>query len=115
MLKVEFYVTENGNICGFGIFGHAGYSEHGSDVVCAAVSSAAYMAVNTMTEILRADVHAEINDKLGIMKVNIDGSDISACADILHGLKLHLFLLEDMYPDNIEVNYVEVESDYVND
>lgn len=115
MLKVEFYVTENGNICGFGIFGHAGYSEQGSDIVCAAVSSAAYMTVNTMTEILRIDVRAEINDKLGIMKVNIDDCDISACADILHGLKLHLFLLEDMYPDNIEVNYVEVESDYVND
>lgn len=108
MLKAEFYIIKDGSITGFCISGHSGYSESGTDIVCAAVSSAAYMAANTMTEILNADVDVQVAENLGIMKAFVSERDVSKCHDIIEGLKMHLILLEEMYPDNIKVSYMEV-------
>lgn len=108
MIKAEIYVSESGNIVGFNISGHSGFSQAGTDIVCAAVSSAAYMTVNTLTEVLGADVDIDVNDKLGVMRALVSEKDISRCSDILSGFKMHLILLEEMYSENIKVNYVEV-------
>ena len=43
--------VEDGIITGFSLSGHADFAEQGSDIVCAAVSSAAYMAANTVTDV----------------------------------------------------------------
>ena len=51
MIRATFYKKGNKS-CGFEISGHSGYAEQGSDIICASVSSAAYMAVNTVTEII---------------------------------------------------------------
>lgn len=108
MIKAEIYVSDSGNIVGFSILGHSGFSHSGTDIVCAAVSSAAYMTVNTLTEVLKADVDVDVNDKLGIMRAFVSEKDVSRCSDILNGFKMHLVLLEEMYSENIKVNYVEV-------
>lgn len=108
MIKAKIYVSDSGNIVGFDISGHSGFSESGTDIVCAAVSSAAYMAVNTLTEVLKADVDVDLNDKLGIMRALVHEKDIFRCSDILNGFKMHLILLEEMYSKNIKVDYVEV-------
>ena len=108
MIKAEIYVSDSGNIVGFNISGHSDFSQSGTDIVCAAVSSAAYMTVNTLTDILKADVDVNINDKLGIMRAFVSEKDILRCSDILSGFKMHLILLEEMYSKNIKVNYVEV-------
>ena len=39
MTKIEFF-NHDGRINGFAVSGHSGYAEEGSDIVCAAVSSA---------------------------------------------------------------------------
>ncbi|MDO4199612.1 MAG: ribosomal-processing cysteine protease Prp [Clostridia bacterium] len=108
MIKAEIYFSESGNIVGFNISGHSGFSQAGTDIVCAAVSSAAYMTANTLTEVLGADVEIDVNDKLGIMRAFVSEKDIQRCSDILSGFKMHLILLEEMYSENIKVNYVEV-------
>ena len=38
----------------------------------------------------------------------IKRSDAVLCKDILEGLKLHLINTEEMYPNNLTVNYTEV-------
>ena len=108
MIKAEIYITDVGNIVGFNISGHAGFSESGTDVVCAAVSSAAYMAANTLIEVLKTDADVVINDKIGVMRLMISAKDVQRCSDIMNGFKMHLILLEEMYPKNIKVDYVEV-------
>lgn len=108
MIKAEIYVSGSGNIVGFNISGHSGFSQSGTDIVCAAVSSAAYMTVNTLTEVLGADVDVNVDDRLGIMRASVSEKDVSRCSDILVGFKMHLILLEEMYSKNIKVNYVEV-------
>ncbi len=112
MLKAKFFVLDSGEIIGFEISGHSGYASHGSDIVCAAVSSASYMAVNTMSDIIMADLDLTVDENVGYMKVVMtDKKDLARCSDILKGFKMHLLLLEEMYSKNIKVSYSEVRID----
>ncbi|HAS37964.1 MAG TPA: ribosomal-processing cysteine protease Prp [Ruminococcaceae bacterium] len=99
MIKVNFF-TSGKDIVGFEISGHSGSAETGSDIICSAVSSAAYMAANTITEIVRCKAEADISD--GYMSFYVR-SDLSDAQQILEGLKLHLEALAADYPDNIKV------------
>ncbi len=108
MINVNIFVLNSGEIVGFDMSGHSNYSEIGKDIVCAAVSSAAYMAVNTLTDVVKIPVDVSIHDE-GQMYVVIDSKDAVACSDILKGLKLHLQSLEETYPKNIKVSYAEVQ------
>lgn len=83
----------------FTIKGHSGSAEEGHDIICAAVSSAAYMAANTVTEILKVKASAKVRD--GYMKFEFSGSD--SAANIIRGLKLHIEELSREYPDFIKI------------
>lgn len=47
---------------GFSLCGHAGAGVAGEDIVCAAVSSAAYMAANTVTDVVGARATVDAGD-----------------------------------------------------
>lgn len=108
MLKVEFFVSDVGDIKGFDISGHSGYDESGKDIVCAAVSSAAYMVANTIADVIGAQVDVTVEDDIGHMKFLVYDKYLSDCGYIFKGFKNHLLMLEEMYPDNIKVFYKEV-------
>ena len=99
MTKATFYF--DGNVpYGFLISGHSGFAESGEDIVCASVSSAAYMVANTITEILKADAEIAVDD--GKMKLIVNKEQRHITKDILLGLKLHLESLEEQYPEFLE-------------
>lgn len=106
MINAEFFVDKNNDFLGFHISGHSGMAESGSDIICAFVSSAAYMAANTITDIIHAKATAEDSD--GNMYVLVDRNDVALCQDILAGLKLHLINTEEQYPQYLQVNFTEV-------
>ena len=98
MIKVCFF-TEHGLLTGYEIKGHSGYAESDKDdIVCAAVSSAAYMAVNTITDIICSQ--ADIQVENGYLSVKTDGA--GEIQTILKGLRLHLQQLSQDYPENIK-------------
>ena len=101
MIKVRFSVG-NRQLKGFEISGHAMYAESGSDIVCASVSSAAYMAANTITDVIGADADAVAGD--GTMSVTLNQPNEYAQA-VLKGLELHLTELSKQYPQNIKLIY----------
>ena len=107
MINVDFLVDDKGFILGFQINGHSGFAENGSDIVCAAVSSAAFMTANTITDVLKINAETFV-DNLGKMFFKIKNEISISCKDILLGFKLHMISLEEMYPENITVNYMEV-------
>ena len=99
MIKVSFF-AEHGALIGFEIKGHSGYAESDEDdIVCAAVSSAAYMAVNTITDIICSEADIKVED--GYLSVRTDGA--GEIQTILKGLRLHLQQLSQDYPENIKV------------
>lgn len=99
MIKVNFFTSDNA-IESFEISGHSGSAQAGSDIICSAVSSAAYMAANTITEIIGCEADADVSD--GFMSFRVK-SKLSDAQQILEGLKLHLNALAADYPDNIKV------------
>lgn len=100
MSKVKFFVT-NSCLSGFSVEGHSGYAERGSDIVCAAVSSATLMCANTITEIL--GLEANISQSDGFLSVEV--SEYESAQAVLRGLELHLKELAKQYPSNISINY----------
>ena len=65
MIKIKVIRDSTNLIRGFTIKGHAGFSEAGSDIVCAAVSALAYTAAGALLEFIGIDGHTE---KHGYMK-----------------------------------------------
>ena len=107
MINVNIETLPSGEIIGFEIFGHSGYAESGMDIVCAAVSSVAYMVANTLTDVMNVEVDLALNPN-GRMRLRIAEKDLVRCRDLLKGFKIHIILLEEQYPKNIKVNYLEV-------
>ena len=107
MIKAAFFTTKIGLLVGFEIKGHSSSALSGADIICSAVSSAAYMTANTVTEVIKADAVVSVDEE-GEMYLRVSEKDAKACQEILSGFKLHMFALEEQYPDNIHVNYTEV-------
>ena len=66
MLKAVFYEAAC-EFQGFEISGHAGYGEaedemHGTDIVCAAVSSCTMLVCNAITENFKADADVKVEE-----------------------------------------------------
>ncbi|MBQ3604434.1 MAG: ribosomal-processing cysteine protease Prp [Clostridia bacterium] len=100
---VRFKFLRSGKInTGFVCSGHAGFAESGQDIVCAAVSSAAYMAANTITDIYRAKAQVEVED--GFMSVVLTEADEQS-VNLLSGLEAHIRALAKDYPSSIKVIY----------
>lgn len=106
MTEVNFYTAKNGETVGFHVFGHSGFAEEGEDIVCAAVSSAVYLVINTVTDVMNIDADVQVND--GDAVLQILSEDAAVCRDLLQGLKLHLLSLEEQYSDFIIVKNTEV-------
>ena len=101
MTKVKFLAGGSG-LYGFEISGHCSKDsdDETGKTVCAAVSSAAYMAANTVTEIVGDKADTDAFD--AFMRFSVKNP--SKCtAVILEGLKLHLTELSGQYSDNIRI------------
>lgn len=94
------FCRRNGSFSGFEISGHSDYSEQGSDIVCAAVSSAAYLCANLITDsfMIKADIALED----GYLKLTADADKL------IDGLYRHLLQLEEQYTKYIKVKISEV-------
>lgn len=101
MTKVKFYADKIGLI-GFEISGHSSFDcdDINGKIVCSAVSSVAYMAANTIGEIVGDKCEAVVDDALMNVKV-LNPSDTSR--KVLEGLKLHLTELSKQYSDRIVI------------
>ncbi len=99
--------TANGHTTGFRISGHAGYEDSGKDIVCAAVSSAMQLAANGITEILHHDPVLRVDENAVTLQTK------KGCADpgvfvLLDALRLQLEILEEQYPQFIQIHILEV-------
>ena len=101
MVRFKFVRSGKTNI-GFVCSGHAGFAESGQDIVCAAVSSAAYLTANTITDVIGAKAEVEVKD--GYMSVILTEADEQS-VNLLNGLEAHIRALAEDYPRSIKVIY----------
>lgn len=98
MTEVRFY-SLRGKLAGFEISGHSGYAEEGSDIICASISSCAYMMANTATEIVGVNAEIEIDE--AYMSFNVSESDIEKIKDLMLGFEMHVKALAQEYKEFI--------------
>ncbi len=105
MITVRFFGTEP--IGGFRITGHSDANPGGPEIICAGVSSAAYMTANTITEVIGLLPELSVDDGDMLLKLKTEREALR-CQEILQGLRLHLSSLAEQYPKYIKVTYSEV-------
>ena len=94
------FLTEGKRIIGFDAKGHSGYAEAGSDIVCAAITSAVRLVDATVNDV-------KVHERSGSIEFRLPGglsaAAESTCQSLLAGLMLYFTELHDEYPENIEV------------
>lgn len=94
-------LLRGGELVGFDIAGHTGFAQAGQDILCAAISSAAYLTANTITDVVGAKAETAVSD--GRMKILVSARDEEKCRDILKGFELHIRQLCQQYPKGIRI------------
>ena len=106
MIKITVYKDVTDAIQQLKMVGHAAYADPGYDIVCAAVSSAAYMTANTVTDVIKATPKLRVSD--GQMYLKLDYSDAHKCSAVMQGFVLHMLSLQEQYKQYITVTISEV-------
>ena len=101
MTSVKFLEIEN-RICGFEIEGHSteNCDDEKGKLVCSAVSSAAYMAANTVIEIIGDKCDVQVND--GFMRIFVENPSDKTLS-VLDGFKLHITELSKDYKKQLRI------------
>ena len=94
-------------LVGFEISGHSGYAEEGSDIICASVSSCAYMVVNTVTDVYHIDADIELRD--GFLNLLVPVSRAGELQKLFSGFELHLKALAEDYK-----SFLKAENEIIN-
>jgi len=109
MINITIHKTKN-KFVGFVIEGHSGYSESGSDIICASVSILSYTALNSMNIVAGIspdDISYDVKEETGFLKMktikNSEKTDV-IYRNFLVGIEL---LLED-YSKYITLKFEEV-------
>ena len=104
MTRCEFR-RENERITGFSVSGHSGYSEAGTDIVCAAISAVVGMTEATINDVCggKAKVRVKEEDARITLTLPATCEEEESIQAVLAGLMVYLCTLRDDYPDYIEV------------
>ena len=106
MIKV-LLLKRGGNTVGFDVSGHSGYSEAGSDIICAAVSSAVGLAETIINDSLFCEAEVKIEPEKARVALTLS-RECDSCKAVLFGFERHIRALSEEYPKYIEV--LEVQS-----
>ena len=94
-------------IVGISTSGHSGYAEAGSDIVCAAVSSATRLTINALTEIVKVSGQLMLDEeepKLGFL---LDSTENQMAQIFLQAYQLEMEQIAAEYPKYMEVIRME--------
>jgi uncharacterized protein YsxB (DUF464 family) len=104
VVKVTFFKHKD-DFKGFEFSGHSDYADEGSDIVCSAVSSAAYLTANNITDFFKVK-GACVTASDGYMKLTAE--DDNCINPLLDGLYTHMLQLQEQYENEIIVKITEV-------
>lgn len=111
MIKVTIFSEKgkNNSIKGFDVCGHAGFSESGKDIVCAAVSVLAQNTANSIEEFTQDVFETELDEKKGRLKIMLTGNVSRESDLLLRTFELGInSLIDDGNGNYIRINYKEV-------
>ena len=99
--------SAGGRLDGFAVEGHSGYAEEGSDIVCAAISTAVGLTECTINEVMGLGAAVKAKEKSARISLKLppalNEESESLCQTVLPGLMVYLRALGEEYPDNLTV------------
>ena len=104
MIEVRVKKSDSGDIIGFHMSGHAGYDEHGFDIVCAAVSALTATAMLGLTQI--AQQEGEYTNSEGRCDIVLSGTINQSGQDILGTMLLGLEEISRQYPEFVQIHEI---------
>ena len=106
MTTVSFHL-EGSRIVGFDVQGHSGYADEGSDIVCAAITSAVRLCECAINDVLGLEASVKYRQKDAALSLKLPGSlgqtAESTCQTLLTAFMVYCTELHEEYPDNISV------------
>lgn len=106
MIQISFH-TEHSRIVGFEVKGHSGLAQEGTDILCAAVTSAVRLTECAVNDVLGLGAPVKVREKDAFLSLSLPGSlgqtAESTCQTLLAALMVYLTQLVEEYPDNIQV------------
>ena len=97
MIKVSIYKSSDGICNGFEMDGHAGYAEHGHDIVCAAVSALVINTINSIEQFTKDRFDYQEDEESGHIEFRIISKVSSESTLLLNSLFLGLQGIKDDY------------------
>lgn len=107
MIRITIY-TRKDDIEEINLTGHAGFADHGFDIVCAAVSSQVISIENSLQQLLGIEVKTEVNEvEGGFLHLTLPEQlpkDVKKDAQLLlRHLDFALEVLAENYPEFIQI------------
>ena len=106
MTTVSFH-TQGGRIVGFTVQGHSGYAPEGSDIVCAAVTSAVRLTECAVNDVLGLEASVKVKEQDASISLKLPSglgqTNESTCQTLMAALMVHFVQLAEEYPDNLTV------------
>ncbi len=100
-------IKSGGNTIGFEVSGHSGYADSGSDIVCAAITSAVTLTETIINDSFGADALVEVDPKTANITLRLT-KPCESCRGVLEGFERYMFVLCEEYPKYIKI--LEVQS-----
>ena len=96
---------EGDRVVGVTAQGHSGYAEAGSDIVCAAVTSAIRMTECAVNDVLGLEASVKVREDSVSLRLpgGLSQSNESTCQTLLTALMLYLTELHEEYPQHVLV------------
>ena len=97
MIEAVFAVKGD-RFIGFTVKGHSGFAESGNDIICAGVSSALMLTVNTITDFFSVAADIDITpENEGYAKFRLKPPYIEDACTMIKSFYTHLTILEAEY------------------
>ena len=92
-------------LTGFTVRGHSGYADAGSDIVCAAVTSAVRLVECAVNDVLGLAANVKVRESEISLKLpgGLGRANEEVCQTLLAALMVYLSQLQEEYPENILV------------
>ncbi len=97
MIKAVF-TEADGKLIGFSLSGHSDQSRSGQDIVCAGVSSALMLTVNTITDFIKAKAEVDVDpENEGYASLLLAEPYDEHAADMIASFYTHLSAINEDY------------------
>ena len=104
MVSIRIQRNSDGQVIGCHLSGHAGYDDHGFDIVCAAVSALSATAMLGLTQI--AQQEGDYTNSEGQCDMVLSGTINQSGQDILGTMILGLEEISRQYPEFVQIHEI---------